>query len=123
VTRDYKPYFMHDPKLDPKRCKAEVWEQFRSYQCSKKVKLDGYCAQHHPDAEKRRDEQRRAKAEREDRQRRTAWAVDDARAKVVDTALELKIFTDGPEARALQKALDTLRKAMAERQAALEEGL
>jgi hypothetical protein len=123
VTSDYKPSYSTDPKFDPKRCKASVWSEYRAYQCQNKPKLDGYCARHHPDAQKKRDKERQAKYEREDRQRKTAWAVDDARAKVVDTALELRIFTDGPEARALQKALDTLRKAMAARQAALEEGL
>jgi hypothetical protein len=43
--------------LDPTRCKAGVWgnERWTSYaQCSRKAGADGWCKQHHPDAQKKR---------------------------------------------------------------------
>lgn len=43
--------------LDPKRCKAGVHssEGLSGYaQCARKAKKDGWCSQHHPDAEEAR---------------------------------------------------------------------
>ena len=58
------------------RCKEEVWgaNSYRAHQCTRKAKIDGYCKQHHPDAQKARDEKRRAKfnAEMAAMQRRSA---------------------------------------------------
>jgi len=45
-------------ELDPTRCKASVREQGmwpRFYQCKRKATLDGWCKQHHPDAQAARD--------------------------------------------------------------------
>jgi hypothetical protein len=44
--------------FNPAQCKASVLQHggWRSSQCSRKVKKDGWCGQHHPDAEKKRAE-------------------------------------------------------------------
>ena len=51
-------------KLDHDRCKADVWEEraWHGHQCLRRAKRDGWCAQHHPDAEK---ERRRKRDERD----------------------------------------------------------
>lgn len=51
------------------RCKARVFSggSYRSYQCDRKHTKDGYCWQHHPDAEaKRRDKSDREYREKLD---------------------------------------------------------
>ena len=48
--------------FDPKRCKASVLEPGRGWhphQCQRKASIDGWCYQHHPNAEKERQEERR----------------------------------------------------------------
>jgi len=63
---EYKPHWPHDPKPDPKRCKASVSTHDRaalSYQCSRKPWKDGWCKQHHPDSEKARLEEVRRRSE------------------------------------------------------------
>lgn len=49
-------------KLNTEGCKKMVWDGgFHDYPCSRRAKLDGYCKQHHPDAEKERDKKSHAK--------------------------------------------------------------
>ncbi|MCP4410905.1 MAG: hypothetical protein GY807_24830 [Gammaproteobacteria bacterium] len=53
-----------DQPLDPSRCKASVAQggmRVGFYQCSRKAVKDGWCKQHHPDTEKKRREESRAK--------------------------------------------------------------
>lgn len=51
-------------KLNPDFCKSKVFEAgcFHAFQCSRKATKDGYCWQHHPDAE---DKRRRERDERD----------------------------------------------------------
>lgn len=37
--------------IDPDRCAAAVWAGYSPHQCLRKAKKDGWCGQHHPDAE------------------------------------------------------------------------
>lgn len=58
--------------IDPSRCKAGVWskERWTRYsQCARKAGPDGWCKQHHPDAEAERE---RMAAERYDKQARSS---------------------------------------------------
>ena len=59
MTRVYKPYKVPwgcSASIDPIRCKAEVNSGYSNYrQCSRKAGKDGWCKQHHPDAQAKRD--------------------------------------------------------------------
>ena len=53
--------------LDPAYCKAGVWgkERWPSYsQCARKSGVDGWCKQHHPDAEALRNKEANARWEK-----------------------------------------------------------
>lgn len=65
---------IYDPKIgsvidarhpiDPKKCKARVTQDsWHSGQCSRKATRDGWCKQHHPEAEAERDAVAKAKYE------------------------------------------------------------
>ena len=64
MTSEYVPrmtnFGMSDP-IDPRRCKAGVYDSqtWRTNQCQRLARIDGWCKQHHPDAEA----ERRRKAE------------------------------------------------------------
>jgi hypothetical protein len=58
--------------LDPARCKAGVWsnERWSKYaQCARKAATDGWCKQHHPDAEAKREAEASARFDAETRRR------------------------------------------------------
>ena len=62
--------------LDPARCKAGVWssERWSRYsQCARKAVQDGWCKQHHPDAEAVREQEARERYARQSRQRAMGW--------------------------------------------------
>lgn len=66
MTFEYKPDPWRlkerlDAPIDPARCKAGVMlpQAWRSHQCQRKATVDGWCRQHHPDAEAKRREERR----------------------------------------------------------------
>lgn len=44
---------------DPTRCQKMIWNGsyvgWRGHQCSRKATIEGYCKQHHPDTEKKRE--------------------------------------------------------------------
>jgi hypothetical protein len=53
---------------DPARCKAGVWsnERWSRYaQCARKASEDGWCKQHHPEAEARRNQASNERYQRE----------------------------------------------------------
>jgi hypothetical protein len=62
---DNAPEPQEEGEKQPARCKARVFD--RSWpvarQCPRKAKRDGYCGQHHPDAEKAREEKGTARYE------------------------------------------------------------
>lgn len=56
---EYKPSSSLDAPFQPERCKACVGEpgrMIRSHQCTRRKVKDGWCAQHHPDADRARTE-------------------------------------------------------------------
>ncbi len=60
MTHEYVRGSRYEAAVDPARCKASVSSagSFRFHQCRRKHTADGWCSQHHPDAEaKRRKEQ------------------------------------------------------------------
>jgi hypothetical protein len=60
--------------LDVTRCKAGVWgkDRWASYsQCARKAGPDGWCKQHHPDAEAIRNKEASERADKESRR----WAM------------------------------------------------
>lgn len=62
--------------MDQNRCKAGVWSKDRwgQYaQCARKIGVDGWCAQHHPDAERKRDEAATAKYNADMRKTALGW--------------------------------------------------
>lgn len=62
--------------LDPNRCKAGVWSsEWWSYhaQCNRKASTDGWCKQHHPDAQAIRDAAATAKYEVDTRRSAMGW--------------------------------------------------
>lgn len=62
--------------LDPTRCKAGVWgkERWATYsQCARKAVKDGWCKQHHPDAEAERSRVAKARYDKQDRRERMGW--------------------------------------------------
>ncbi len=63
--------------LDQTRCKAGVvtYHGLARYyaQCSRKAGADGWCKQHHPDAEKKRREDQRKAYEADMRRRSIGW--------------------------------------------------
>ena len=59
MIHEYKSHGLYAAPVDPGRCRASVPFGGRSVsfrQCLRKAKKDGWCAQHHPDAEKARQE-------------------------------------------------------------------
>ena len=60
------------------RCKADVWHGYHSATCSRAAKRDGFCNQHHPDAEAKRDA---AARERHDRRLAASPAAEVARLR------------------------------------------
>jgi hypothetical protein len=81
---------------DPREgyCKKSVYVASgnwgHSHQCSRKVKLDGYCKQHHPDTVKARDDAQRAKwaAESEARENSYIDAEKENRERILDPLIE-----------------------------------
>jgi len=70
----YRPHDLYSAQLDPEKCKASVPNEGRSvrfHQCLRAPSKDGWCWQHHPDAEAMRAEEamRRYEAKRE----RSPW--------------------------------------------------
>jgi hypothetical protein len=61
-----------------------------SHQCSRKVKLDGYCKQHHPDTVKARDDAQRAKWAAESAARENSYidAEKENRERILDPLIE-----------------------------------
>jgi len=52
MTREYQP--RDGRKLDPKQCRASVYYEGMTIQCSNKSKVDGWCGVHSPAAVARR---------------------------------------------------------------------
>ena len=67
MTREYKPYTLHDTPLSPEQCKASVYHEIPSgfHQCRRKPWKDGWCKQHHPDTEANRRAGRAVRWEQE----------------------------------------------------------
>lgn len=84
---DFTPRFSGE-RVDPKRCKAGVWDGYRHHQCSKRPSCDGYCGTHHPDARKKRDEARRALWREQDAANDLRRSVEAAERRVVQAALK-----------------------------------
>jgi hypothetical protein len=103
-----------------KGCAKRVYDgtrmDFGGHQCRRKAVKDGWCASHHPDAEKAKREKEEAKWKREREARELGYAIEKAEAQVVAAAMLLTIFTDGPEAQALKKATEKLRKLYAKQE-------
>ncbi len=79
--------------MDVTRCMASVSDGFWVSQCSRKAKRDGYCGQHHPDAQDARVAKRNAR-----------WAEEDKIAALRSRQHERK-----------QQLMDALADAMLER--------
>jgi len=62
--------------LDETHCKAAVWSKERwstKHQCNRKPVEDGWCKQHHPDAEVKRQAAATAKYQTEQRRYAMGW--------------------------------------------------
>lgn len=73
---DRPSYQGSNARFDPKRCKAGVWgnERWSRYsQCSRKAVEDGWCKQHHPEAEAKREEAAKAKYHASMRKSAMGW--------------------------------------------------
>lgn len=71
MAHEYKPRdYLYAAPFDPGRCKASVTERghWRPHQCRRKPWKDGWCKQHHPDAEAERREQSKKRWEEKFRQ-------------------------------------------------------
>lgn len=103
-------------------CLGKVWDGWRHLNCSRAVKRDGFCTQHHPETiAKRRAEQdaryaekqamRNARYDAEKEQKRRADCFDDLLA-ALGRLLNDSMFKDHPEAS--QMAIDAIIKATGE---------
>lgn len=78
------------------RCKARVFRAgaFSGSSCARSATKDGYCTQHHPEAEKARSDARKAewdrqakeklarwKADRQDKEKLARWKAEEKKAK------------------------------------------
>lgn len=111
---DYKPHNQFAPKIDRERCKAAVPEGGRGvgfFQCQKRPGTSGYCGTHDPKAEAKR----RAKREERYEQFTLGLDINAAQLAVVEAAKKLTVYTDAPEARRLQKAVERLKRLEAKR--------
>lgn len=99
MTHVYKPSENRiDPPIDIERCKAAVYNtlQWRFFQCQRKKKKDGWCFQHHPDAEKKRTQERKERWEAqwanrpEERLRKANERIKELEAEVADLQRRLE---------------------------------
>lgn len=76
MTSVYEAHGKYDVKVDPELCKAAVpWDGRRPgfHQCQRKATRDGWCHQHHPEAEAKRREKTRAEWEHKRNLRMLPW--------------------------------------------------
>lgn len=95
--------------LDPNRCKAGVWssERWSRYsQCSRKAVEDGWCKQHHPEAEAKREAESNAKYERNIRRAAMGWYGE----KFMAALMKIRDGDNDPRETA-RKALEGIRYA------------
>jgi len=88
---EYKPQDRYQAPVDPKRCRAAVFDGIRSHQCRNRAKEDGWCRVHHPDVErKRREESDRRHAAQE-----TVRAFPFKKARIIEDTLKNLLATFG----------------------------
>lgn len=113
---DYSPHSKYE-SINPKLCRAGVWDGYRPYQCAKPPTRDGYCGIHHPDAQKKRDEKRNAIWKTRRAGLELADAIEKAERKVIATALEtvptVAVNLTADEMKPLARAVQLLRELLA----------
>lgn len=101
---------------DTPNCRARMWRRFRELPCSRRATRDGYCGQHHPDAEAAREAKSRAKWDAQQAARVAAETRDRNRVK----AEGLREFADWLETDSAWPQVAVLARRRAD---ALEAGL
>ena len=72
----YKQGNKYEAPFDPELCQASVSDGDRSvrfHQCQRKATRDGWCYQHHPEADTRRRKEQKENWERKQRLRNLPW--------------------------------------------------
>ena len=94
MTRVWNGFYGRGGKLNKEFCAASVTSPgvWSSHQCSRKVAVQeeghGWCRQHAPSAQKKRDEAREAKYQAEQRENNARWAKQAAFANVAQIAID-----------------------------------
>ena len=76
----------------------EQWGAFHGHQCNKKAVKDGYCAIHHPDYEKAKQEAQSKRWEEESKVRHALWKLQNAAPRMKellkDAALQIQYLQE-----------------------------
>lgn len=82
--------FAANPKAIEGRCRWKVFNNWHSYQCSRKASVDGlWCKQHSPEATKKRKEQSRSNYEAWSKEQNKKWALEKLKGKALDALREI----------------------------------
>ena len=91
------------------RCKAHVWHDYHQDQCTRAAKRDGWCSQHHPDAEK---ERRSIAHEKWEKRRAASPAAEVARLRAALARVRNALEGDIVEYDDVTNMLDTINAAL-----------